>query len=128
MRFKGNSGVVLVLLAAAAGLLAYAAAPDITGTWIGKTDVPDVGIDELTLVFKKTPDGYVGVFSDSLGQLAKDTELKDIKLEGSQVTFNFPIIDGTILQGTLKIDGDKMTGAWTHPEGNSATWTFERKK
>jgi hypothetical protein len=128
MKKNKSIGTVLVLLAALAGLLAYAAAPDITGTWIGKTEVPNAGLDDLTLVIKKTPTGFSGTFSDTLGQLNKDTEIKDVKLEGNLVTFNFPIIDGTVLQGTLKIDGDKMSGAWSHPEGSGADWTFERKK
>ena len=28
----------------------------------------------------------------------------------------------------LKVDGDKLTGTWEHPEGSGGSMTFERKK
>ena len=89
MKRNASIGTIFVLLAALAGLLAYAAAPDITGTWIGKTEVPNAGVDELTLVIKKTATGFTGTFSDTLAQVEKDAAITAVKLEGDDLTFNF---------------------------------------
>jgi hypothetical protein len=116
---------------ALAGLLALAAsaaAPDFVGTWIGKTDVPDQGTDELTLVIVKTATGFEGTFKDAMGMIAPETKVANAKVDGATMTFNFALTDGTTLVGLVKIDGDKMTGQWDHPDGESAPWTFERKK
>lgn len=128
MKRNASIGTIFVLLAALAGLLAYAAAPDITGTWIGQTEVPNVGVDELTLVIKKTATGFTGTFSDTLGQMNKDSEITAVKLEGDELSFNFPLADGTLMAAKLKIDGDKLSGTWEHPEGSGGSMTFERKK
>ncbi len=128
MNRKANFGTALVLLAALAGILAYAAAPDIAGTWIGTTDVPGAGVAELTLVLKKTPTGYTGTFSDSLGMVNKDTEITAVKLEGVDLTFGFALADGTPMNARLKVDGDKLAGTWEHPESGGGAMTFERKK
>jgi hypothetical protein len=128
MKLKKSSGMILILLASLAGLIAYAAAPDITGTWIGKTDVPGAGADDLTLIVKKTSTGFAGTFNDTLGQVNKDAEISSVKLEGADLSFNFPLVDGTMMIAKLKIDGDTMTGTWGHPEGGMGDMTFKRKK
>jgi hypothetical protein len=128
MKRNISFGTIFVLLAALAGLLAYAAAPDITGTWIGKTEVPNAGVDELTLVLKKTPTGFTGTFSDTLAQVDKDAAITEVKLEGDDLSFNFFLADGTAMIAKLKVDGDKLTGTWGHPQGDVGTMTFERKK
>lgn len=128
MKRNANLGTAFVILAVLAGLLAYAAAPDITGTWIGTTEVPGAGVAELTLVIKKTPSGYGGTFSDTLGQVNKDAEITAVKLEGADLTFGFVLADGTPMTARLKVDGDKMTGEWFLPEGGGGAMTFERKK
>ena len=128
MKRNASIGTIFVLLAALAGLLAYAAAPDITGTWIGKTEVPNAGVDELTLVIKKTATGFTGTFSDTLAQVEKDAAITAVKLEGDDLSFNFALADGTAMQAKLKVDGDKLAGTWGHPQGDVGTMTFERKK
>jgi aminopeptidase N len=128
MKRNASIGTIFVLLAALAGLLAYAAAPDITGTWIGKTEVPNAGVDELTLVIKKTATGFTGTFSDTLAQVEKDAAITAVKLEGDDLNFNFSLVDGTAMQAKLKVDGDKLAGTWGHPQGDVGTMTFERKK
>ena len=128
MKRNISLGTIFILLAALAGLLAYAAAQDITGTWIGKTDVPNAGLDELTLVIKKTPTGFTGTFSDTLAQVDKDAAITAVKLEGDDLSFNFALADGTAMIAKLKVDGDKLAGTWGHPQGDAGTMTFERKK
>jgi hypothetical protein len=116
------AALIVVCLAALAAPLA------IEGTWLGKTEVPDRGPDELTLVLTKTETGYAGKFTDSLGVMPPENEISAVKLEGDDLTFNFSIGDGTVLAARFKVEGEKMTGVWVHPEGESATMTLERKK
>jgi hypothetical protein len=104
------------------------AGPDLAGTWLGKTEVPNAGADELTLKLQKTETGYTGRIADSLAIIAPDTEIKDVKIDGAKLTFNFPLADGAIVVCELKIDGDKMTGQWVHPEGDTGAIEFARKK
>ncbi len=115
-------GAVLAFAAAAL------AAADFAGTWNGKTEVPDTGVDEIVLVLIKTEAGWTGTINDSLGVIAKDTPLADIKVDGDKITFTFAIADGNIIDNRLTIAGDRMTGEWVHPEGDSAPFEFERKK
>lgn len=66
---------------------------DLSGTWVGETEVPDQGTDELTLVLEKKEGEYTGTISDSLGML-DETECEDIEFEDSNLSFNFSIYDG----------------------------------
>jgi len=38
------------------------------------------------------------------------------------------LTDGAEISIKMTVDGDKMTGAWTHPEGALGELVFERKK
>lgn len=123
----------LIALPAAAllllGAVLWASPGDgIEGTWLGKAEVADVGIVELTMALTKTETGLTGLCSDSMGMLNKDTPLSQIKLDGDKLTFRFPLADGNLIVAALKVEGDKMTGSWTHEEGDSGALTFERKK
>lgn len=100
----------------------------IEGTWLGKAEVADVGIVELTMALTKTETGFTGVCSDSMGMLNKDTPLTEIKLAGDKLAFQFLLADGALIVVDLKLEGDKMTGSWTHQEGDSGALSFERKK
>jgi len=57
---------------------------DLSGTWVGETEVPDQGTDELTLVLKKKEGEYTSTISDSLGML-DETECEDIEFEDSNL-------------------------------------------
>lgn len=105
-----------------------ASAPDLAGTWIGKTEVPDQGPDEVTLVLKKGEKGYTGTVVDTLGLIAKDTEITDVTLEGNEISFRFPLTDGAMISVKMTVDGDKMAGAWIHPEGSTGALALEKKK
>jgi hypothetical protein len=107
---------------------AAASAPDLAGTWIGKTEVPDQGPDEVTLVLKKDEKGYTGTVVDTLGLIAKDTEIMDVTVEGNEISFRFPLTDGAMISVKMTVDGDKMAGAWVHPEGDTGVLLFEKKK
>jgi hypothetical protein len=108
--------------------LSALAPADLSGTWIGKTEVPNQGADELTMALKKIEGGYAGTLVDTLGLIARDTEIKNIEIKGDEMTFTFPLVDETIIICRMKIAGDKITGGWEHPEGSSAPLEFARKK
>lgn len=119
----------LALLAALAAFgLAGGQDMDLAGTWIGKTDVPDVGPVVLTLVLTKSETGYAGIWSDDMGILAKDTPLQNIKLEGDLLAFVSPLATGEMVTIALKVETGKMAGTWTHEGGDTGALTFERKK
>ena len=116
---------ILAVLILAGGLVA---GEDFSGTWIGKTDVPNAGTDDLTLTIQKKDGIYSGVFSDTLGYLVPGTEMKEIKVEGSDMSFQFVLADGTLLSAKLTMKDGKLSGTWAHPEGDTAEMRFERKK
>ena len=103
---------------------------DLSGTWEGTTEVPDVAEpDQITLVLEKINGEYSGTFTDSLG-FAADAELEDIEFKGNTLTFNFTIFDGfeyAMLYATLTVEGNKMSGILESEDGNSSTIELERK-
>lgn len=104
---------------------------DLSGTWVGTTEVPDTPEpDKLTLVLEKMDGEYSGTISDSLG-FAEDAECEDIEFKENTLSFNFTIYDGSEYMqayATLKVDGDKMSGYWELEDGTSSSVELERKK
>lgn len=115
-----------------AGILA--AAQDFTGTWIGKTEVTGGESDDLTLVIQKNVDpqtkavAYSVVFTDTLGYAPPGTEVREVKVEGAEISFQFTIVNGTEISGKLTLKDDRLVGAWASAEGEGAVMSFERKK
>jgi hypothetical protein len=105
-----------------------AIAADLTGTWVGNTDVPDVGTIQVTLVLTKADGGYAGVVSDSASMIAPDTKVQDLKIDGDTLTCWFSLGDGSSVSMSLKIAGDTMTGGWQHSGGGTGSLSMERKK
>ncbi len=103
------------------------AAVDFSGTWLGKTEVPNAGVDEFTLVLKKEKDAYAGTIVDSLQMFAPATPIQSVKVEGNLITFMCPLVDGAMISCKLSLAGEKMTGDWTHPAGTTGTLIFEKK-
>jgi hypothetical protein len=128
MRLRVALLAAIVILAALAFSLPQAVKADFNGTWLGKTELPEVGVVELTLILKKDEDSYAGTIVDSLQTVAPETAIQNVKVEGPDLTFTFPLVSGAIITCKLTIDGDKMTGQWEHPEGNMGALTFERKR
>lgn len=103
---------------------------DLSGTWIGQTEVPDQGADELTLVLEKINGEYTGTASDSLGML-EDVECEDLEFKEGTLTFHFSIFDGyeyMTVWMTLKVEGDKMSGYWETEDGTTGAVEMERVK
>jgi hypothetical protein len=108
-----------------------AAEADISGTWVGQTEVPDSPEpDRVTLVLKKDNTGYVGTVSDSLG-MAEEAECKDIELDGNKLTMNFEIVnpEGIYVRiyASLTVEGDTMKGYWESEEGDSSALELTKK-
>jgi hypothetical protein len=114
------------------GILAWAGpslqAPDLSGTWIGKTEVPNVGTDEVTLVLKKAEKSYSGTITDNQAVINPNTEIKDVAIDGEKLSFIFSLADGNLITIKLTVTGDKMTGQWEHPEGSTGEIELIRKK
>ena len=120
----------LLLLAVIAAALLSAplhAAEDPAGLWIGTTEVPDQGTDQVRLVITRIDGGYGGLMTDSLRVVAGDA-LRDVQFADGVLTFGFSLTDGTAMTMKLKVTGDKMAGEWHHPEGDAGAITLERKK
>jgi hypothetical protein len=126
MREASHRAVLLSLAFALAASVAVAADP--TGTWIGSTEVPDVGTIQVTLVLKKAEGGFAGIVSDSASLIAPETPVKDLKIEGDAITFWFNLADGTSVSMQLKVSGETMTGGWQHESGQTGSMQLERKK
>jgi len=103
-------------------------APDLSGIWIGKTEVPDIGTDEVTLVLKKVEKSYGGTISDNQAVINANTEIKDVAIDGDKLSFLCSLADGNIIKIKLTVAVDKLTGQWEHPEGSTGTIELIRKK
>ena len=104
-------------------------ASDLSATWIGETEVPGVGMIEVTLVLKKAEKSYGGtISSDHPGVISANTEIKDVTIDGEKLSFVFPLADGVLLMMKLAAAGDKLTGHWEHPSGSTGVVELVKKK
>ena len=103
---------------------------DLSGTWVGETEVPDQGTDEMTLVLEKKDGEYTGTISDSLGML-QDVECEDIELKDNTLTLDFIFSDGydyMTVYITLTVEGDTMTGYWETEDGSTGSIKLEKEE
>ena len=106
----------------------YSQDVDLSGKWVGTTEVPEQGTDEVTLTLQKDNGKYFGTISDSLG-MVQDEECKEIEFKEGTLTFYFSIFDGyeyLTVYATLTVEGDKMSGYWETEEGTSGSIELER--
>ncbi|MBD3415256.1 MAG: hypothetical protein GF421_12610 [Candidatus Aminicenantes bacterium] len=102
---------------------------DITGTWVGKTYVPDQGEDGLTLEIEKEEGEYTVFISDDFG-MVPGVEADDASYEDGTLSFNFSIFDGyedMTVWITLEVEGDQMTGYWETADGSRDSIEMKRK-
>ncbi len=126
---KGKWILIAATFLGVLALTGYAQkAEDLSGTWIGKTEVPDVGTDEVTLVIKKVDKSYGGTIMDSQAVIVANTEIKDFTIIGDKVSFTFNLADGNLITIKLLVTSEKMSGQWEHPEGSSGAIELVRKK
>ena len=103
---------------------------DITGTWLGETEVPESGVDKMTLVIEKNDEQYNAVISDSVGMF-DETKCEDLEFKDDILKFHLSVDDGyqtMSIYVTLTVDGNIMSGYWETEDGGSASIKMERKK
>ena len=125
---RGRHGLLLLAVIAAALLSApLRAAEDPAGLWIGTTEVPNQGTDQVRLAIARIDGGYGGLMTDSLGVVAGEP-LREVTFADGALAFGFTLTDGTQMRMKLKVTGDRMAGEWQTPDGEAGAITFERKK
>ena len=104
---------------------------DLSGTWVGETEVPDASEpDKVTLVLEKINGEYKGTVTDSMG-LAQEAELENIEIKGNELKANFLVFDGyeySRISIYLTVEGDTMKGRWESESGDSASIELQRQK
>ena len=129
-RITSTLTLVFFLLAFSSGI-SFCQTVDLSGTWVGQTEVPDAAEpDELTLVLEKMNGDYRGTISDSFEMLL-DEEIEDVEFEDDTLTFNFMVFTGSEdlrVYVTLTVKGDMMSGYWETEDGTSATIEMEKVK
>ena len=109
------------VLAAASGLM-FGQSVDLSGTWVGETEVPDaIEPDGMTLVIAKKDGEYSAKISDTMGMF-DNTECEDIEFVENKLTFYMEINTGdavVTIYLTLKVEGDTMTGFWESDDGGT---------
>lgn len=122
---------MLVFFLVLSCMITYSQDQKIEGTWIGKTEIPDVPEPVgVTLMLEKAEGEYKGVISDSTGMI-QEVEVEDINFDGKELSFRFEFFDGegsNLILIVLEVKGDAMTGYWEHEAGTSASIEMERKK
>ena len=120
---KSSIFVLMILFLALTSGMGFPLAVDITGTWVGETEVPnELEPDIVTLVLSKEEGKYIGKVSDSMGML-QDTECENIVFEDNQLSLSFSVWTGEVsldISMTLKVEGDVMEGIWEDSEGQSS--------
>jgi hypothetical protein len=122
--------MLLVMLLATVVVGAAARAADLSGTWVGVTQVPDIGDDRLKLELKADGDSYTGLMTDAAGIVVANPITK-VKVEGTLLTFDIEVNNGSAafpVHVSMKADGDSLVGSWTTDEGMSAPVTLTRQK
>ncbi len=104
---------------------------DLSGTWVGETEVPDAfEPDKVTLVLEKINGEYSGNVTDSMG-MAQEAELENLEIKGNELKANFMIFDGyeyTRIYFVLTVEGDTMKGRWESEGGDSASIELQKQK
>jgi hypothetical protein len=123
--------VFLVFLLALSSGTFFCQQADLSGKWVGQTEVPNAAEpDKLTLILEKKEGGYKGKVSDSMGML-QDTELEGLEFKDNKLSCNFLVNTGEgflKIQMTLTVEGDKMKGNWEAEDGSSGKVELEREK
>ena len=128
--FRRTFVLLLVMSCAGAAVGAAARAADLSGTWVGVTQVPGIGEDRLKLDLKADGAGYTGLMTDAAGIVVANPITK-VKVEGALLTFDIVVNNGSPefpVHVSVKADGDTLTGSWATDEGESAPFTLTRQK
>jgi hypothetical protein len=121
------------MIFAAASLSAQT--PDISGTWVGDTELPNsTGTSHVTLILKKADASYSGTIT--LGS-AKDAAIEKFAFEDED-TFNFEFVmpgGDDKIRVKVKLDiiddrlsGKKLMGGWAMEDGSYGSLDLQRSK
>lgn len=129
---KAGWALAAAILLGVTGLTGLAQeAPNLDGTWVGKTDIPGVGTVEMTLVLKRAEKSYCGTISISHsggeGVIQASTEIRDVTTDGEKFSFVFPLTDGSLVLLKLVVAGGQMTGQWEHASGSTEAVELVKK-
>ena len=96
----------------------------IVGTWVGRPRIPTIDLD-ITVEFTKNRDGTVSgrLIGTNLGDI--DKPLRNLKIDGRQVSFTLPNIDPWSVAGDLS-DSGTITGNVFSIQGGMPV-TFSRQ-
>ena len=121
--------LTVFVLAAATGLI-FGQSVDLSGTWVGETEIPDeIEPDVMTLVITKEDEGYSAKISDSMGMLV-NAECEDFEFKENELTFNCGVDTGEeflTVYITVKVEGDTMTGFWETDDGSTGSIELTKK-
>ncbi len=128
-KFNVISALAVFVLVATTGLM-FAQSMDLSGTWVGETEVPNaIEPDQMTLVITKESGEYSAKISDSMGMLA-NTECEDIEFVENKLTFNCEVDTGEeflTVYIILKVEDSTMTGFWETEEGETGPVELTKK-
>jgi len=122
--------VLAVLVLVVTSGLMFGQSVDLSGTWVGETEVPDaIEPDGMTLVITKEDGEYSAKISDAMGML-ENTECEDIEFVEDKLTFNIEVNTGDeylTVYLTLKVEDDTMTGFWESDGGETGPVELKKK-
>jgi hypothetical protein len=105
----------------------YAISDDtMVGTWNGTMEIPNFGTYEMVLVLEKSNAEYKGTVSDDMGYIAEGTEIENLEIDGTKLSCEFGLTDGSVVYLTLEADGDTMTGE-AERDGGVVSCVFVRE-
>jgi len=122
--------VLAVLVLVVTSGLMFGQSVDLSGTWVGETEVPDaIEPDGMTLVITKEDGEYSAKISDAMGML-ENTECEDIEFVEDKLTFNIEVNTGgeyLTVYLTLKVEDNTMTGFWESDGGETGPVELKKK-
>ncbi|MFC2167408.1 hypothetical protein ACFLRW_00335 [Acidobacteriota bacterium] len=121
--------LTILVVGAASGFI-FCQSVDLSGTWVGETEVPDaIEPDEMTLVIAKEAGEYTAKISDAMGML-ENTECEDLEFVENKLTFNCEVNTGEeylTVYITLKVEDIEMTGYWESEDGGTGPVELRKK-
>lgn len=102
----------------AAGQAAAVSAKDVAGDWEGNLG----GGIPLVLHVRADAGGTLTARLDSPSQGANNLPAANVKLAGSTLSFEIPVVHGSYT-GTVSADGKSLSGTWTQGQSNPLDFT-----
>jgi hypothetical protein len=132
---RGTIWMFAALLTAFSAATLFGQTPDISGTWIGDTEMPNsTDTNHVTLILKKADASYSGTITMAK---AKDAAIENFAFEDED-TFNFEFVmpgDNAKIRVKVKLDiindrllGNKLMGGWVIEDGTYGSLDLQRSK